>query len=691
MFFSRQRLHFLALVLFIIIGAFIRCVRIGELPAFTDEGALILSALDPLVGSFIRPEELGRPLIYLLFKPAQWLHTSLLSSLTLVEIARLLSSAAVLGSTLILTGVAWRWCGTGGAWIVAAVWTMSPFAFLHGRLALQDPFSALFLSVTVGAFVFRPPQLNQDRAGEEKWWIVVAGAGFLLAVLNKITSVMDLWWLFALFWFSQRERREPLWRGFLAKKTAVFVLALAALAFLGLAIRSTLRLQGQGFVGGAFTLSNLVERALNSQALYLELVREYMGESFPLFVLFLLFLCLFLRREVQVLALVLVVHTLVVSVVYSTLVPIFLARYIFQSLVPWSLLLAVILSELWRTKRALGKISATPWFVGLMIGWCIDIRAVLKNPIENTFSSSAVGTDRPTRDYEWYTAFLCAGKGLSVIRDFVHQIRADEPDTTVVLVGRPHLEAMTIGSRLIFHGESGVQVIDATPDRWDFAAVLFALQAGHRVWQLAETNLSAGKRRIFYLDTPFCQNALPLPCGVPLPEVAGVKFQLVQEFARAEPMKQMRILEVVSVDPSKFLGQTPPGNGRYRDGAFGPLASFALDPAMISKIEGEELPGLPVSSELIELQINGQSVPFSLSTARGRFVVTPHFLREEHGTLPAKELRVVFKQWVVEHDPDDHSSTFYNANRALSVKALRLVSVSNEAEAGAAVLNSERR
>jgi hypothetical protein len=161
-----------------------------------------------------------------------------------------------------------------------------------------------------------------------------------------------------------------------------------------------------------------------------------------------------------------------------------------------------------------------------------------------------------------------------------------------------------------------------------------------------------------------------------------VKFQVAKEFARAEPMKQARILEVVSVDPTVFLAPVLPTNSRYRDGAFGPLAIFRLDSGRIAQVEGEELPGLPLSSELIELQINGQSVPFSFSSVGGRFVVTPHLLPKEQDSIAFKELRVIFKRWLIEYDPDDHSSTFYNANRALSVKSLRLVTVRDEGTAG---------
>src|SRR4051812_19126292 len=196
----------------LVVGAWLRVWRIGELDPFVDESALILTALDGRVREIMDPIAQGRPALIWLLAPGGWfLGHELVVARVMVALAGL-GTAAGLGWAL--RQLAGRSAALCGLWL----WAVMPYAVLHERLALQDPFIAALLAWAV-ALMIRGAAIEKTSLG---WWLG-AGALFGVACLFKISAVLALPWLGLIYLAVQSERGRPIFG------RALMLIALGAL------------------------------------------------------------------------------------------------------------------------------------------------------------------------------------------------------------------------------------------------------------------------------------------------------------------------------------------------------------------------------------------------------------------------------------------------------------------------------
>ena len=198
---SNSRLPFWAwATLPVLLATWLRLHDIGGPEPFVDEGANILTALDPRVRAAFEPLAQGRPWLAYLFIPAGWFPDHGL------EVARAMSAGAGVATLLALGCALHRLAGRIAALCGLWLWALLPFAVFHERLALQDPFVTALLAwavalVTAGSF--RPEQ-------SLRWpWFVAAGGLFGSAFLLKISAAFALPWIGLLYLGVQRHAARP--------------------------------------------------------------------------------------------------------------------------------------------------------------------------------------------------------------------------------------------------------------------------------------------------------------------------------------------------------------------------------------------------------------------------------------------------------------------------------------------------
>jgi hypothetical protein len=169
----------------LIAAAFLRLRGIGELEPFVDEGANILTALDPRVRAAFAPLEQGRPLLVWLFSPASLYPEGALSMARGMTAFAGLTSVAAVGWTLHM--LAGRVAALLGMWI----WAVLPIAVWHERLALQDPFVTASLAIALALMT------AGSRPDTQKKGVWFAGAGLMLgtAFLLKISALLAAPWI----------------------------------------------------------------------------------------------------------------------------------------------------------------------------------------------------------------------------------------------------------------------------------------------------------------------------------------------------------------------------------------------------------------------------------------------------------------------------------------------------------------
>ena len=179
-----------------LVGAWLRIHNIDASPAFVDEGANILTALDPRVSAMFEPLEQGRPWLAQLFKPSGWAPAHAL------EIARLMTASA---GIITLTSIGWilnRLRGRLAALCGVTMWALMPLTVFHERMALQDPFVAALLTLSL-AFVVTA--VTSKIEGRPDWpWFVGAGILFGTAFLLKISALLAWPWLSLIYMATQR-------------------------------------------------------------------------------------------------------------------------------------------------------------------------------------------------------------------------------------------------------------------------------------------------------------------------------------------------------------------------------------------------------------------------------------------------------------------------------------------------------
>jgi len=179
------------------LAAWLRVRGIGGPEAFVDEGANILTALDPRVREAFEPLAQGRPWLVYLFRPAGWFPAHVLEVARLMDAGAGLVTMAALGWTLHRLGG--RRAALAGLWL----WAVLPLAVWHERLALQDPFVTALLAGALALLVHAVAGKNSRP------WL---GAGFLFggAFMLKISAALALPWLGLIYVALQRTAGRPI-------------------------------------------------------------------------------------------------------------------------------------------------------------------------------------------------------------------------------------------------------------------------------------------------------------------------------------------------------------------------------------------------------------------------------------------------------------------------------------------------
>lgn len=200
----------------VLAGAALRFRGIGEAGPFVDEGANILTALDPRVREAFEPLGQGRPWLVLLFRPSGWFPAQALEVARLMSALAGLATMAALGWTL--HRLAGRMAALAGLWI----WAVMPFATWHERLALQDPFVTALLAGSLALLVAGAPTRH-------RWLWLAAGVLGGMAFLMKISALFAVPWLGLVYLAVQRTAARPAWDhrlGFVALGTVLPLLTL---------------------------------------------------------------------------------------------------------------------------------------------------------------------------------------------------------------------------------------------------------------------------------------------------------------------------------------------------------------------------------------------------------------------------------------------------------------------------------
>ena len=180
----------------VVLAAGLRCRGLGGPEPFTDEGANILTALDPRVREAFEPLAQGRPWLVYLFKPAGWFPANALAVARLMSAGAGLATMAGLGWTLHRLGG--RMAALTGLWL----WAGLPLAVWHERLALQDPFVTALLAGALALLVV-------GTEGKRAWPWLAAGGLFGAAFLLKISAALALPWLGIVYLAMQRNAGRP--------------------------------------------------------------------------------------------------------------------------------------------------------------------------------------------------------------------------------------------------------------------------------------------------------------------------------------------------------------------------------------------------------------------------------------------------------------------------------------------------
>lgn len=391
-------------------GAWLRLRDIGDLEPFADEGALILTAIDLKVRAIMEPVAQGRPALLWLFAPAGWFPAHALEVARLMSAAAGLATMAALGWTLHL--LAGRKAALCGLWL----WAVLPFAVLHERLALQDPFIAALLAWAVALMV--RGSLPGRPAGA--WWFGGAGGLFGLACLFKISALLALPWLGLLYFAAQRHWARPVFSRGLAG------IALGALGPLLCLIPSLIQLSDRraqfGFLPSV-TAGNYWPLAMQRLQMWGGWYGGYGGWPLGLLVVGALLLA---ARGRSRLALTAALGS-ILSVAVAALVhnrP--FARYVLPDQVP----LVLFLSLAWAAGLAVpGRMRAITATLTMLAvarwGWV----------------SRQIGTDPrhaavPAGEIEQYVTGPWSGSGLNEVRRFLAEYADQHGVTCVVLTHR---------------------------------------------------------------------------------------------------------------------------------------------------------------------------------------------------------------------------------------------------------------
>lgn len=502
---SRTRLLFwLGSAFALIVGAWLRLWRIGELDAFVDESALILTALDQRVRGLMDPIAQGRPALLWLFSPAGWFPGDELVAARFMTATAGLATAVGLGWTLHqLAGRAAALCGL---WF----WAVMPFAVLHERLALQDPFIATFLAWAV-ALMVRAARVERFATGG---WIG-AGALFGLACLFKISAVLSLPWLALLYVAIQATHGRPIFSRPLAYIALGAILPLLCLG------PGLLRLGGgtvqAGFLPASLDAGHYWSRTPHRFLQWTGWLAGYGGWPLALLGTGALLLVARGRSRLGLMA----AAGAFLSIVAATLIhnrP--FARYVLPDQVP----LVVLLGLAWGPAVA----SASRWrtigvgVLAIALGrWAWTCRAIAADPAHAPL---------PVGEVEQYYTGPWSGLGLREVSAFLTRY-ADEHQVTCVVLTHRYFRPGAYGLMLEAVANPRISVVPITvyePDELAAARAAVTRAAGTQpaaFFLLYEGSLYPAHPWLDRDDSP-AKRVLEVPRG------PGDKFTLYQFAAR---------------------------------------------------------------------------------------------------------------------------------------------------------------
>jgi 4-amino-4-deoxy-L-arabinose transferase-like glycosyltransferase len=297
-----------------------------------------------------------------------FIHEHFSLGFTLIELSRLYVSLAVLLTTIVLIPIGRRLGGHIGAWAVAFLWTLSPLSFLHGRLALQDPFSALFLAAACGYIFLRPQRREGRESLKEICLLICAGGAVVLAVLNKVTAVFELPWLLGAYVCEQRARRERFLSGAMTRGLSACFLVISAILFYLVVQGSLERMIASGHASSGAGLKEALQGGALGMIAFARFIQEYFGRDFGLSLMLVFSLVAVFKSYLRLFPPSYAVTLLLYCFGYSYH---FYGRYLFPSLVPLSMLLAhaseVVFARYWSRhdrNSPKGVLEMLPYF------WC---------------------------------------------------------------------------------------------------------------------------------------------------------------------------------------------------------------------------------------------------------------------------------------------------------------------------------
>lgn len=443
-----------------LVAAWLRLRGIGDPEAFVDEGANILTAIDPRVRLAFEPLEQGRPWLVHLFAPATWFPAHTLTLARIMTAASGLATIAAIGWTL--HRLAGRAAALGGAWL----WAVMPIAVFHERLALQDPFVAALIAwgvalITAGAFA-------REGGRTALAGFALAGVLFGSAFMLKISALFALPWLVITGWAIQRRAGRPAleWR-----HSAIALGAMLPVLTLGTDI---FRL-GRG-LGRYQALASFHGRAPFSDFLFRleEWLRWYAGYGdWPLLALLLaaLWAAVRLRQRAALACLAAwVVAVLVSGVFYHNLY----ARYLVPDHLPLVLFLALAWGGL---ADAAGRLRPLVWggFGVMLGGWGVTAWQIGTSPTRAPV---------PEQDIAQYFTGAWSGNGLDQVQRYL-TARAEHAQERCLVLTHRFLRPGCYGLMLRARAEPRLGVVPLTiyePAELDAArAELRKATAGQRV------------------------------------------------------------------------------------------------------------------------------------------------------------------------------------------------------------------
>ena len=380
----------------ILMAAWLRLRNIDVPEPFVDEGANILTALDPRVRIAFEPLAQGRPGLIWLFKPAGWWPEHALI------VARMMSAGAGLAAALAIGWILHQLAGRVAALCGMLLWAAMPLAVFHERLALQDSFVTALLAGVVG--LFTAGSLS-SRLRFNWVWFASAGIAFGIAFILKISAALALPWL-AILYFAVRQHASRRW----IDRDLLYVAlgAMAPLALLGpdvLALGSKLSRYGAvPLAGNTESVPNLLERA----QIWLGYYSGYGG--WPLLMLGLsaiIFVCI--GRSKKNLPLACASGWLVATVVTAVFYNNTYARYTLPDHVPLILFLALAVGWAW-TETGKPRYWVPALMIAALAGWSRSSWQI---------NTDATAASIPSTEIAQYFTGPWSGRGVTGIKRFL--------------------------------------------------------------------------------------------------------------------------------------------------------------------------------------------------------------------------------------------------------------------------------